>query len=90
MGENGSWKKVGENVKLPARSLFVAAGTQPNITYEHERPGTFQIEPRTKSFRPFVAVRPEDNGQSVAGLPGVLDETGFAAVRPACTICTWT
>src|SRR5450432_58967 len=63
VGENGSnvvWKRVGENVKLPARSLFVAAGTQPNITYEHERPGTFQVEPRTKSFRPFVAVRAAD------------------------------
>jgi NADPH-dependent glutamate synthase beta subunit-like oxidoreductase/NAD(P)H-flavin reductase len=57
---NVTWKKVGENVRLPARSLFVAAGTQPNITYEHERPGTFQVEPRTKSFRPFVAVRGED------------------------------
>ena len=59
-GANVVWKKVGENVTLPARSLFVAAGTQPNITYEHERPGTFQVEPRTKSFRPFVAVRGED------------------------------
>ena len=59
-GEGGKWQKVGENVKLSARSLFVAAGTQPNITYEHEQPGTFQVEPRTKSFRPFVAVRNED------------------------------
>jgi NADPH-dependent glutamate synthase beta subunit-like oxidoreductase/NAD(P)H-flavin reductase len=60
VGENGAWKKVGDNVTLKARSLFVAAGTQPNITYEHERPGTFQVEPRTKSFRPFVAERGED------------------------------
>jgi NADPH-dependent glutamate synthase beta subunit-like oxidoreductase/NAD(P)H-flavin reductase len=61
-GEDGNvaWKATGEHVTLPARSLFVAAGTQPNITYEHERPGTFQVEPRTKSFRPFVAVRAED------------------------------
>ncbi|HEV3032004.1 MAG TPA: FAD-dependent oxidoreductase [Polyangia bacterium] len=61
LGDDGNvtWKKVGDNVRLPARSLFVAAGTQPNITYEHERPGTFQVEPRTKSFRPFVAVRSE-------------------------------
>jgi NADPH-dependent glutamate synthase beta subunit-like oxidoreductase/NAD(P)H-flavin reductase len=59
-GASVAWRKVGENVKLPARSLFVAAGTQPNITYEHERPGTFQVEPRTKSFRPFVAVRAAD------------------------------
>ncbi|HEX4403351.1 MAG TPA: FAD-dependent oxidoreductase [Polyangia bacterium] len=60
VGEGGKWQKVGDNVRLPARSLFVAAGTQPNITYEHERPGTFQVEPRTKSFRPFVAVRAAD------------------------------
>jgi NADPH-dependent glutamate synthase beta subunit-like oxidoreductase/NAD(P)H-flavin reductase len=60
VGEGGTWKKVDGNVTLPARSVFVAAGTQPNITYEHERPGTFQIEPRTKSFRPFVAERGED------------------------------
>jgi NADPH-dependent glutamate synthase beta subunit-like oxidoreductase/NAD(P)H-flavin reductase len=61
-GEDGNvkWQKVDGNVRLPARSVFVAAGTQPNITYEHERPGTFQVEPRTKSFRPFVAVRSED------------------------------
>ena len=32
------------SVTLPARSLFVAAGTQPNITYEHERPGTFEVD----------------------------------------------
>jgi NADPH-dependent glutamate synthase beta subunit-like oxidoreductase/NAD(P)H-flavin reductase len=59
-GANVKWQKVDGNVTLPARSVFVAAGTQPNITYEHERPGTFQVEPRTKSFRPFVAVRNED------------------------------
>jgi NADPH-dependent glutamate synthase beta subunit-like oxidoreductase/NAD(P)H-flavin reductase len=59
-GSPPGWKATGEHVTLPARSLFVAAGTQPNITYEHEKPGTFQVEPRTKSFRPFVAVRAED------------------------------
>jgi len=65
----------GERVTLPARSLFVAAGTQPNITYEHERPGTFQVEPRTKSFRPFVAVRADD-GQLQLRLPHA-GEVGF-------------
>jgi NADPH-dependent glutamate synthase beta subunit-like oxidoreductase/NAD(P)H-flavin reductase len=56
----GPWLPSGERITLPARSLFVAAGTQPNITYEHERPGTFQVEPKTKSFRPFVATRGDD------------------------------
>jgi NADPH-dependent glutamate synthase beta subunit-like oxidoreductase/NAD(P)H-flavin reductase len=59
-GNPPGWKATGEHVTLPARTLFVAAGTAPNITYEHERPGTFQVEPRSKSFRPFVAVRAED------------------------------
>ena len=58
--KDGPWLPSGERVSLPARSLFVAAGTQPNITYEHERPGTFQVEPKTKSFRPFVAARSDD------------------------------
>ncbi|MEI9941026.1 MAG: FAD-dependent oxidoreductase [Pseudomonadota bacterium] len=58
--KGGPWTASGERVTLPARSLFVAAGTQPNITYEHEHPGTFQVEPKTKSFRPFVAVRGDD------------------------------
>ena len=38
---------------LPARTLFVAAGTAPNVTYERERPGSFEIDPRTKGFRAF-------------------------------------
>jgi len=66
--KDGPWVPSGERVTLPARSLFVAAGTQPNITYEHEHPSTFQIEPKTKSFRPFVATRGDD-GQLQLRLP---------------------
>jgi len=73
--KGGPWTASGERVTLPARSLFVAAGTQPNITYEHERPGTFQVEPKTKSFRPFVATRGDD-GQLKLRLPQA-GEIGF-------------
>ncbi|HYP78244.1 MAG TPA: FAD-dependent oxidoreductase [Polyangiaceae bacterium] len=73
--KDGPWTGSGERVTLPARSLFVAAGTQPNITYEHERPGTFQIEPKTKSFRPFVATRGDD-GKLQLHLPHA-GEIGF-------------
>jgi NADPH-dependent glutamate synthase beta subunit-like oxidoreductase/NAD(P)H-flavin reductase len=59
-GEGGTWTATGERVTLPARSLFVAAGTQPNITYERERPGSFEIDPRAKAFRSFRAVRGDD------------------------------
>lgn len=34
---------TGEFCRLPARSVYVAAGTKPNVTYEREFPGTFQL-----------------------------------------------
>jgi NADPH-dependent glutamate synthase beta subunit-like oxidoreductase/NAD(P)H-flavin reductase len=39
--ENKEWVAGTEEVKLPARSIFVATGTQPNIAYEFEHRGTF-------------------------------------------------
>jgi NAD(P)H-flavin reductase len=47
-------------VTLPARGLFVAAGTQPNITSERETPGAFEIDARAKAFKAFRAVRGDD------------------------------
>lgn len=35
------WETSTEEVRLPARSIFVATGTQPNIAYEFEHKGTF-------------------------------------------------
>ena len=42
--DNGQWVSTGEQPVVPLRSLFVAAGTSPNIIYEREYPGTFQLE----------------------------------------------
>jgi len=56
----GALKPTGETVTLPARGLFVAAGTQPNITSERETPGAFEIDPRAKAFKAFRAVRGDD------------------------------
>jgi len=47
-------------VELPARSVLVAAGTSPNITYEKERPGSFQLDTRKKFFQGHRAVRQGD------------------------------
>ncbi|MBE3072215.1 MAG: pyridine nucleotide-disulfide oxidoreductase, partial [Acidobacteria bacterium] len=47
-------------VEMPVRSVLVAAGTAPNITYEKEFPGTFQLDPRGKFFEPHAAVRSSD------------------------------
>jgi NAD(P)H-flavin reductase/NADPH-dependent glutamate synthase beta subunit-like oxidoreductase len=74
-GEGGTWTATGERVKLPARSLFVAAGTQPNITYERERPGSFEVDPRAKGFKSFRAVR--DAGGELRLEPVADGETGF-------------
>jgi NADPH-dependent glutamate synthase beta subunit-like oxidoreductase/NAD(P)H-flavin reductase len=57
---DGELKGTGEKVMLPARSLFVAAGTSPNVTYERERPGSFEIDHRAKAFKSFKAVRGAD------------------------------
>ena len=36
-------------VELPARAVLVAAGTSPNVTYEKECPGTFQLDDHSRS-----------------------------------------
>ncbi|MBI5434094.1 MAG: FAD-dependent oxidoreductase [Planctomycetes bacterium] len=45
----GRWKGSGEIVEMNARTVLVAAGTSPNITYEQENPGTFKLD-KWKSF----------------------------------------
>jgi NAD(P)H-flavin reductase len=39
-------------VEVPLRSLFVAAGTSPNVIYEQENPGTFELA--GKFFRDYA------------------------------------
>ena len=41
---DGKWKASGESYHIPARSAFVAAGTSPNVMYEREFPGTFELD----------------------------------------------
>jgi NADPH-dependent glutamate synthase beta subunit-like oxidoreductase/NAD(P)H-flavin reductase len=75
-GEGSSFKPSGETVTLPARSLFVAAGTQPNITSERENPGAFEVDTRAKAFKSFRAVHDATDGtlRLEAAGPG---EVGF-------------
>ncbi|MCE9595681.1 MAG: FAD-dependent oxidoreductase [Planctomycetes bacterium] len=49
MQVEGRWKSSGELVEMAARTVLVAAGTSPNITYEQENPGTFALD-KWKSF----------------------------------------
>jgi NAD(P)H-flavin reductase/NADPH-dependent glutamate synthase beta subunit-like oxidoreductase len=58
-------------VELPARTILVAAGTSPNITYEKEQPGTFALDAKRKFFQGF---RAERSGAAVSLIP---DAGGF-------------
>jgi NADPH-dependent glutamate synthase beta subunit-like oxidoreductase/NAD(P)H-flavin reductase len=49
--EHGKWRSAGQTLPLPARSLFVAAGTSPNVIYEKEHPGTFRLDGRGRFFQ---------------------------------------
>jgi len=63
-------RKDGSGVELPCRTLLVAAGTSPNVTYGRERPGSIPLDAKNKFFRPHVAEKdgagfrlvPKDDG----------------------------
>jgi NADPH-dependent glutamate synthase beta subunit-like oxidoreductase/NAD(P)H-flavin reductase len=65
--EGGTWRGTGELVRLPARTLCVAAGTSPNTTFEKERPEVFALDDRRQYFRAHVAERGE--GGAVTARP---------------------
>jgi NADPH-dependent glutamate synthase beta subunit-like oxidoreductase/NAD(P)H-flavin reductase len=52
----GKYAPTGREETLACRSLLVAAGTTPNITYEKEHPGAFQKDPQGKFFQSHRAV----------------------------------
>jgi NADPH-dependent glutamate synthase beta subunit-like oxidoreductase/NAD(P)H-flavin reductase len=47
----------GSTIELPARTVLVAAGTVPNVTYEKEHSGSFALDSKQKFFKGFKAVR---------------------------------
>jgi NADPH-dependent glutamate synthase beta subunit-like oxidoreductase/NAD(P)H-flavin reductase len=55
----GKLKGSGTFYELPAKTVCVAAGTSPNITYEREYPGTFQLDDDGWFFRAHEAVATE-------------------------------
>jgi NADPH-dependent glutamate synthase beta subunit-like oxidoreductase/NAD(P)H-flavin reductase len=71
--EAGKWKDTGEQVEFPARAVMVAAGTNPNIVYEKEHPGTFQLDTQHACFAMHrVAAAPDGtHGLEAVGNGGV-------------------
>ena len=51
---DGKWKNSGELYRIPARTLLVAAGTAPNVMYEREHPGTFELDESDEFFESYV------------------------------------
>ena len=63
VAETGKFANSGEHVEFPARTVCVAAGTSPNVIYEKEKPGTFQMDEWRQFFEPFEVQRNGDGKQ---------------------------
>ena len=63
--QDGKLKSTGEKFELPARTVCVAAGTSPNVTYEKEHPGTFALDDQKSFFKGFF-LREKDEGFALA------------------------
>ena len=61
-----------ERVTLPARTVLIAAGTAPNVTYEREHPGSFELDGKGRYFKGY---RVDRDAQGRLGL--ALDANGF-------------
>jgi NADPH-dependent glutamate synthase beta subunit-like oxidoreductase/NAD(P)H-flavin reductase len=51
--EDGQWVTTDDELNLPAKSVLVAAGTSPNIIYEREYPGTFELDEWKQFFQTY-------------------------------------
>ncbi|MFN6964556.1 MAG: FAD-dependent oxidoreductase [Pyrinomonadaceae bacterium] len=60
VAETGKFENTGELVEFAARTVCVAAGTSPNVIYEKEKPGTFELDEWRQFFRPYKAVKNDD------------------------------
>lgn len=77
--ETRKWKTSGETVRLPARTICVAAGTSPNTIYEREQPGTFKLDEWGEFFAPhkIERVTGDGDGGKFRLVPSAKGEGGF-------------
>ena len=73
--EGGRWRSSGQSVELPARALMVAAGTSPNVIYEREYPGTFELDERGQFFQSYREVF--NGSPEPSFVKGTPDDPGF-------------
>ncbi len=73
--DTGKFENTGDIHEFPARTVCVAAGTSPNVIYEKEKPGTFELDEWRQFFKPYVA-EGQESGE-IAIRPAEKDEAGF-------------
>src|SRR5205085_1577242 len=73
--ETNKWQPSGELVRLPARTVCVAAGTSPNTIYEREQPGTFALDEWREFFAPHKLERADDGAWRL--MPAAKGERAF-------------
>lgn len=73
--ENGRWKTTGQTVRIPARSLMIAAGTSPNVIYEREYPGTFELDGQGQFFQSYREIA--DGKGALRFEKGTVENPGF-------------
>ncbi|MBC7931215.1 MAG: FAD-dependent oxidoreductase [Rubrivivax sp.] len=73
--ETGKWRATGETVRVPARTVCVAAGTSPNTIYEREKPGTFALDEWRDFFAPHKIERDASGTQRL--VPASKGERAF-------------
>jgi NADPH-dependent glutamate synthase beta subunit-like oxidoreductase/NAD(P)H-flavin reductase len=71
----GKWHSTCESIRVPARTVCVAAGTSPNTIYERERPGTFALDDWREFFAPHRVER--NGGGNLRLVPAAKGEQGF-------------
>lgn len=69
--DDGKYTDSAELVRIPARTVIVAAGTSPNVIYEREHTGTFELDERKQFFQSYKLA---DDGSLIKSEKG---ETGF-------------
>ncbi len=66
VNKDGKLTGTGEIVDFPARSVWVAAGTSPNIIYEKESPGRLELDEKRQFFQLY---RADESGATFAKVP---------------------
>jgi NAD(P)H-flavin reductase len=66
---DGKWTDTGQTVEFPARTAVIAAGTNPNVVYEKEHPGTFVLDEPDSCFAMHRAVEGEDGTVALERVP---------------------